>query len=296
MRGRGEGSIYRRSSDNRWVGQVELARHPDGKRRRARVVRNKRAEVVAALDELRRQVKESGGQIPDRETVLGDYLEYWLQDVVSTRDVTESTLTEYRKRVRRISKSLGRTRLVALTTPHVRRFAVELSNQYEPKTARSTLESLRSALRSAEADGLIFRNPAEAVSIPRTRTAKVDDALTEAESEALLKAADGAPLEALFWFALKYGLRLGELLDLRWADVDFDADELTVHKSKTRSGVRTLPLITEAKAQLRRHHRSGNEPPNDSRVFCRDDGRRLSPQMTRKHWNDLLKPVASLHG
>ena len=295
MRGKGEGSIYRRRSDDRWVGQVELPRGVKGERKRARVVRNKRADVVAALDELRYQMRETGGMVPDRSTRLGDYLNYWLTDIVPTADVSQSTIAEYDKRIRRIVPALGHIRLSALTVPHVRRLAVELSAKYAPKTSRTTLETLRAALRSAEADELIFKNPASLVSIPRTRKAKIDDSLTNDEAEAFLKTAADDDLEALFWLAVNYGLRLGELLDLRWADVDFDSSMMTIRRAKTQAGVRDIPLVDEAVSQLRTRFQISGKANADDLVFARADGRKSSPQMTRKRWNDLLRLAGIEH-
>lgn len=80
MRGQGEGSIYRRG-DGYWVGQVEIGHYPNGRRRRARVVRRYRADVVEALDELRRQVRD--GVVPDRTRSVATFLAFWLDEVAA---------------------------------------------------------------------------------------------------------------------------------------------------------------------------------------------------------------------
>lgn len=112
---------------------------------------------------------------------------------------------------------------------------------------------------------MIGRNPAEHVSGPRTPTVEVDDTLTADEARAALAAAEGdAELGALWWLALSYGLRLSELLDLRWSDVA--GGELTVRRSKTAAGVRTLPLTDDAKRVLRRTDAASRSPR--SRAMC----------------------------
>jgi integrase len=250
VRGKGEGSIYQRA-DGYWVGSVEAGRYTNGKRRRARVVRRRRADVVEALDELRRQVGQ--GVLPDRVRSVETYLTFWLDEVAATR-VSESSLIEYRKRVRRITPTIGQVKLGKLSTVHVQRLANQLARTYprSPKTRSITLDTLRQALRWAVHAGILLRNPAEGVTGPRTPMAKVDDSLTADEARQALAAAQGDDLEALVWLALKYGLRLGELLDLRWSDVDLKGGELTVRRAstKTDAGHRTLPLIPEAKRQL----------------------------------------------
>ncbi len=216
------------------MGQVEIGHSLDGRRRYSRVVRKRRAEVVEALDELRRQAKE--GVVPDKTTTVAKFLDFWLEDVVR-HQVAESSHVEYAKRVKRISAQVGHVKLGRLTVPHVQAFAAELGRRYSPKTARTTLETFRTALRWAQSADMIARNPAEHVSIARAPTAKVDDALTAEEAAAVLKAAEGDELEALVWLAVKYGMRLGELLDLRWGDIGFESGELHVRKSKTQAGI-----------------------------------------------------------
>jgi integrase len=295
VRGKGEGSIYRRG-DGYWVGRVEAGRYPNGRRRRAYVVRKKRADVVEALDELRREVKD--GVVPDRTRTVATYLDWWLTDVIAGQ-VSESSLAEYRKRIRRVTPNIGHVKLGKLTTAHVQALAAVLADRYprSPKTRATTLETLRQALRWAVAADLIARNPAEHVTNPRTPIAKVDDTLTGEEAKAVLVAAEGDELEALVWLALKYGLRLGELLDLRWADVDLAGKELTVRRAstKTDAGHRTLPLIPEAARQLNAHRRRQKVHALDAYVFSSAAGARRAPQQTRTAWSAILAKAKVKH-
>lgn len=295
MRGKGEGSIYRRA-DGYWVGQLEAGHYPNGRRRRVRVVRRYRADVVDALDELRQQVKI--GVVPDRTRTVGTFLDFWLTDVIAGQ-VSESSLTEYRKRLRRVRPNIGKVKLGRLTTAHVQALATDLAARYprSPKTRSTTLDTLRQALRWAVAADLIVRNPAEHVTNPRTPVAKIDDTLTAEEAKAVLAAAEGDELEALVWLALKYGLRLGELLDLRWAEIDFDSDELTVRRAstKTDAGHRTLPLIPEATRVLKAHRRRQTVRAIDGYVFPAPAGGRSSPQRTRTAWSAILEKAEVEH-
>lgn len=293
VRGKGEGSVYKRA-DGYWVGQIEAGRDAHGKRRRARVVRKRKADALAALDDLRRQTRD--GVIPDRTRTVATFLDFWLDEVIAGQ-VTASSLAEYRKRVARIVPSIGHVKLGKLTTPHVQALANDLADRYPRgvKTRQTTLATLRQALRWAVAAGLIARNPAEHVSGPRTTAAKVDDALTADEAAAVLSAAAGDDLEALVWLALKYGLRLGELLDLRWSDVDLDRGELVVRQAKTRAGVRTLPIIPEAAAVLRSHRARSLVTGTDGYVFPTSVGTRRSPQRTREDWSRILAAAGVEH-
>ena len=293
MRGKGEGSIYRRA-DGYWVGAIEAGRYPNGGRRKLRVVRKRRQDVVAALDELRQQV--TAGAVPDRTTSVARFLEFWL-DEVAAGNVTASSLNEYRKRIRRVVPVIGDVKLHRLTTAHVQRLANQLTGTYpqSPKTVRTTLETLRSALRWAVHAGMIVRNPAEGVRVRSAPAPKIDDTLTADEARAVIAAADGTDLHALAYLALTYGMRQGELLDLRWRDIDFDAGTLDVRKSKTRAGVRTLPLTDEAARLLRAHRRLIPMRGPDGYVFPGRDGGRRSPQHTRTQWSQLLERAGIEH-
>jgi integrase len=294
-RGKGEGSIYRRG-DGYWVGSVEAGRDEHGRRKKARVVRRYRADVVTALDELRRHVAQ--GVVPDRSRSVEQYLTWWL-DEVAANQVSAGSLHEYGTRVKRITPEIGHHKLANLRTPHVQALANRLARTYprSPKTRATTLATLRQALRWAVGAELIVRNPAEGVTGPKTPVAKVDDTMEADEAKAVLKAAEGDALEAMYWLAVNYGLRIGELMALRWPDVDFAEGEITVRRSATKSdaGHRTLPLIDDAKRVLQAHRRKQPVTQIDGYVFCRATGQRLYHALVHRRWNDLLTKAGITH-
>ena len=294
MRGKGEGSIYKRA-DGYWVGQIEAGRDPGGRRRYARVVRRYKADVLDELPELKRSVTE--GVVPDRTTTVENYLDFWLTDVVRGQ-VAESSYKEYEKRLRRVKPHVGRVKLGKLTAPHIQALASHLAEKYprSPKTRSTTLDTLRQALKWAVAAGMRSTNPAEHVQGPKSVVAKVDDTLTADEAKAVLKLAEDDRLYALVWLALKYGLRLGELLNLRWSDIDLAKREMTVRRSstKTDAGHRTLPLIEDAKQVLQAHRKLCTVSSIDGYLFT-IGGAQLSPQRTREHWSGVLEKAEIKH-
>jgi integrase len=295
VRGRGEGSIYRRA-DGYWVGAVEAGRYPNGRRRRARVVRARRVDVIDALDELRRHAQQ--GIVGDRTRTVATYLEFWLDDVIAGQ-IGAETLRDYRKRVRRINPHIGHVKLAKLNATHVQALVNELARRYprSPGTRAGTLATLRQALRWAVGAQLIPRNPAEMATTGPRQAIKVDDTLTADEAKAVLRsAADDVELGALWWLALTYGLRLGELLDLRWSDIG-DHD-LTVRRAKTRAGVRTLPLIPEAKRVLQDHRETSRRREVlsiEGYVFPSRVGTKRTDKRTREKWNALLRQAGIKH-
>ncbi|HET6950017.1 MAG TPA: site-specific integrase, partial [Acidimicrobiales bacterium] len=91
------------------------------------------------------------------------------------------------------------------------------------------------------------------------------------------------------------GLRLGELLDLRWGDIDLTSKELIVRRSKTAAGVRTLPLIPEAVRVLKAHRRRQKVHALGGYLFPSPAGARRSPQRTRTTWSSILADAGVGH-
>lgn len=247
-RGKGEGSIYQQA-DGWWVGSVERPRRPDGRRRRARILRRRRQDVVDEIAALK--ARAAGDNTINGTQTVAEYLDFWLTEVAAG-EITANSLTTYTAHVDRIRPHIGAVRVDRLTKAHVQVLANKLAADFAPKTRQVTLSALRRAIEWGVPD-YFPTNPARGVRGPRQVTAKIDDALTADESRAVLTAAVGDRYYALYYLALKYGLRIGELLGLRWADIDLDSGELTVERAKTVAGERTLPLIDEAATVIATH-------------------------------------------
>jgi integrase len=145
--------------------------------------------------------------------------------------------------------------------PGIERLDAELS----PRTVQYVHVTLHSALKQAVMDGLIPRNPTEAVKPPQVRRKEMKP-LTPEQVKVLLEAACGDRLEALYVLAVTTGLRQGELLGLRWEDVDLEAGTLQVRRTlvtakdgpqltapKTKGSRRTVRLTQSALNALRSH-------------------------------------------
>lgn len=290
-RGHGEGSVYKRA-DGYWVAAAEAGRTPDGRRRRVRVVRKRKADVLQALAELKRQADE--GALPDRSATVASLLDFWLAEVASP-GITAGTLKEYKVRIGRIVPAIGHIRLAKLGVPHCQALANDLGRKYSVGTARNTLTTLRTALDWAVGADLLAKNPAKYASLGRAPATRVDDTLQPAEVDAVLAAAAGTDMEALAVLALRYGLRLGELLALRWDDVDLDGGELSVRKSKTQAGERSLPLLPEVASVLRAHRARAARIGGQGYVFPNRHGGQTEPGAVRAAWNGLLAQAGVEH-
>lgn len=164
-----------------------------------------------------------------------------------------------------------------------RRTGVELVELDEPisaQTAQHALRLLSGAFDDAVTRGIIHANPAAPVSLPRQRTtSRSQTDPDEDETWTFLDADEIARLDALpdrrralFVTAVYTGLRLGELLALRWADVDFERGRVRVRRSKNGKP-RTVPLLDPARAALELARSIRTARQHDSAlVFCREDG------------------------
>ena len=236
QRGNGEGSIYEHKRNGKKVGYrgahtVHTAtgpkrRYMSGKTREE--VRQKLTKAMADRD---------GGLIfDDGGLTVGEYVERWLKDSVRGT-VRQSTYETYGYMAYpHIVPALGRVKLKTLTPVRVRTFYREkLDAGLSSATVRKMHGVLQKALDQAVSDGLIPRNAAKGIRLSQGKKKEIRP-LSPDETRVLLIAARGDRLEALYLLAISTGLREGELLALRWEDVDLEAAVLRVSRTLTRSG------------------------------------------------------------
>ncbi len=215
-RANGEGSISKRK-DGRWEGRytVETAL---GSRRRA-VYGKTRGEVAKKLAAAPREETSS----MDPNLLVKDYLKGWLEDSVRA-SVRPTTFSRYESLVRlHINPGLGGTRLLKLTPTKVQALYRErLDSGCSPRTVQYVHVTLHKALDQAIKWQMVSANVTEAVTVPRVTKEEVRP-LSPAQVKVFLKAVRGERLEPMFTLAVTTGMRQGELLGLKWEDVDLDA-------------------------------------------------------------------------
>ncbi len=260
-RGHGEGSLYQRD-DGSWRAMIDLGWH-DGKRVRRSVSGKTRREVVEKLTVIRRRMEAGLQPTSDRLTV-GAYLDDWLDASRST--VRPSTWRRYAGMVRtHHAAHVGRVSLTKLTPGDVERMLRAMAdNGLSARTCHHARAILRTALTRAVRHGLILRNAAGLAEPPHVEHREVE-AWDAPQVRTFLENIRGHRLEALFTIAVVTGLRQGELLGLRWSDVDLAAGTLRVRhalqrvdgrlelvETKTPRSRRTLPLPELALQALRK--------------------------------------------
>lgn len=252
-RANGEGTIYRRK-DGRYEG-AGYFRTASGALKRVRVYGRTRVEVDRKLTEARADAQR-GAVVPDRPWTLSAYLDYWLETIVRITK-RPKTYEQYEMAVRLYLKpglgshDLGR--LTAVTTQAY--FNQLLLDGHSVRKTQIIRTALSAALNRAVREELVSRNVARLVELPSYEPAPVVPWSAD-EAGRFLSAARISPLYAAFVLSMLYGLRRGEVLGLRWQDVDLHANQIHVRQQlqrvgrdlvvgpvKTSAGRRDLPVL-----------------------------------------------------
>ncbi|RBM16837.1 site-specific integrase [Streptomyces sp. PT12] len=226
----GAGTITKRA-DGRYQAAVYVPQ-PDGTRARKYAYGKTWAECDAKRRELLAKA-EKGVPVPTRSAKLAEWLPYWLEHIVGPRRRL-STYDKYEAHIRRyLVPMLGTRRLESLGVADVRRFLARLEKRTTAATAKEAHRVLRSALTAACREELISRNVASLVEPPRPKSRELAP-WTLDETLTFLAAARKDPLYAAFMLAITLGLRRGEIVGLRWSDVDVDNRVLHVRQQTQR--------------------------------------------------------------
>jgi integrase len=257
----GEGSVYKRK-DGYWVGAFDVST-TSGARKRVVVYGKTLAGVRDKLSKVQQDVR-SGIPVPDKVWKLGPYLEYWLENFVK-RNRRPASYNLYEMIVRLYLKpGLGSRKLTSLTVPMVQEF---LNRRLQKGDSIRKVQVMRTvlsaALTRAVREELIIRNVARLVELPQWQRDTIRPWAAD-EARAFLSAAKPDPLYVAFVLLISYGLRRGEVLGLRWEDIDFDGGTIHIHQQlqrvrgelflapvKTQAGRRGLPLLDVAAEALK---------------------------------------------
>ncbi|MET7643905.1 site-specific integrase [Streptomyces sp. NPDC005426] len=290
----GAGTITKRK-DGRYQAAVYVLQ-PDGTRARKFAYGKTWAECDAKRRELLVKV-DQGVPVPTRSAKLSEWLPYWLDNVVKPRRKL-STYDKYEAHVRLyLVPMVGGKRLESLGVADVRRFLAQLENKTTAATAKESHRVLRTALTAACREELITRNVASLVEPPQAKSRELSPWSLD-ETLTFLAAARMDPLYAAFVLAITMGLRRGELVGLRWTDVDLESRVLYVRQqTQRRRGVlydddpkgrrrRAVPLPAMCIAPLRWHRmrqvdakaRAGESWQEGGHVFVTRTGRPVEPR------------------
>lgn len=320
----------RTTADGRTVFTQRVELPPDpatGQRKRTRITAATEKElnkkVLAKLKEI-----ESGTVVDRSERTVGEFLEYWLAHAIRGAK-RETTAESYAEMVRRILKPrLGSVRLQTLHQSQIQRTYSELlangrsdgKGGLSARTVRYAHMVLLGALRDGVSWGMVGRNVAELAEPPRSSSPEMT-VWTEAEVEAFLSQAAKDPYEPVWSLLATTGMRRGEVLGLRWGDVDLERGEVHVRRAlvrtddgravisgtKTKRGTRMIVLFPAAVEALKeakkraaeRALKSGTGWDPNAPVCATNRGTMILPDNLRRKFRVLCEaagvPVIRIH-
>lgn len=228
-RPRGSGSIYK-IAPGRYRGALVYSDPDSGTRRRKVVAGRSEGEVRDKLNEVRAELARTGR--PASRMTLADYLRRWLQ---GERDRVRPTTWMSRQLhvARHITPAIGGLSLARVRPSDVERMTSSMvAAGLAGRTARHVRATLRRALADAQRDGLVAQNVAALARPPRVEPRELH-ILTAEETSSLIRRTADDPLGTLWAVAALTGMRAGELLGLRWSDVDLHSPEPTLTVNRT---------------------------------------------------------------
>lgn len=172
----------------------------------------------------------------DKNMTFGEYLDRWMNDAVRGT-IRESTYSRDMYLItNHVKPTLGRIKLKNVNALHLQGlYRDRLDSGLSGSTVQKIHHVMHKAFSQAVKWDLIVRNPADAVKVPTASTKEMHP-LSAPEARQLLEAARGDRLEAFYVLALHTGMRSGELLGLKWADVDLNNATIRVRRTLTRVG------------------------------------------------------------
>lgn len=279
----GTGGIRRRAN-GRWEASLSLG-VVQGRRRRLVAYGRTRADAQAALG---RKIKdyEAGSIPPNDQLTVHQLFAIWLRDVVAA--LSPTTRRSYAMNAQRITRALGEVKLQHLRAGDLQALYAALRRQgLAANTIRSTHLVASAALGWAERMEYIARSPTRRVHAPRYEPSR-RRTFTAAEAQAVMAQAKGDRLAAYWWLLITTGARPGELLSLRWDDVDLERGVFLIRASKTAAGKRLNPICAPAGRALQALQ-AEQPTPRPVYVFPGGQGNgHMKEETVRAAWYRLL--------
>ena len=282
-RANGEGSIVKRMRNGKQVGwraSITIGYNDNGKPIRKEFEGKTQSDVKNKLEQYKKEMLLGTISSDDKITV-SEWFYTWLYDH-RIQDLKPKSFEKYEGIYRNYIKDseLGKVKLKDLRVTHIQRYYNKLQkvDNKPPSTIKGINTRLKPCLGEAEKQGYIQKNYCKMVTLPKDNNTKTIKVLSKEEQQRFIEAIKGHKLEMLFLVALGTGLRLGELLGLKWSDIDFNTGMLTVNRTlsrsknpvtgvyeileqtpKTKNSNRTIPIPNDILNKLKEHKKNQNK-------------------------------------
>jgi integrase len=299
-----------RKRGNSWVAIIDLDR-TDGKRHQHWITCKSEHEAETKLTAALRE-RDLGIYVKPQKTNVQDFLTRWLAEYAKP-NLTPRSYERYGCITNNyLIPAFGQIHLAQLRPEHLQKhYAAMLEKGLSPRSVRYHHVVLHKALQTALKLGMVMRNVADGVDVPRAHPNEIQ-VWDEAEVRQFLEAAKGTKYYPLFYLSLYTGARRGELLALRWQDVDFIYSQIYINRSlhhlasgayvftapKTAKSRRTIALPPSAYLVLEKYRKDKEAEEllwerqiKDSDLVFSDLGKPWRPSSVSRAWVNLAAKV-----
>jgi integrase len=318
----------RRRGERSWEIKFDLGADPLTGKRRIRYVAFKGTKRAAEIELARLVAQNAAGEgVDPSKSTVAEFADRWERDW-ATANVGLKTLERYRQLLRLYVKPhIGSVRIQKLRAVHLNELYSALlrsggrnGRSLSPRSVGHVHRVLHRALGHAATWGVVSQNVASLVAPPPGPDDEMN-ILTEEQIGAILRHLEGRTLRPIVSFLLGTGARRGEVLALRWSDVDFKKNVVRIERSleqtkgslrikspKTKKGRRNVTISPWLAAELRSHRARQDERrlslgagrvPDNTPVFARWNGELRSPSRLSQDFAaamDALKIECTMHG
>ena len=308
------GSLRKRHPKS-WQITIELPKDPiTGKRvRKYKTVQGTKKEAERAMHDYIREL-EKGYYVTDSKIVISEWIDTWLEVYIEP-NVSPTTLSRYQGMISRYIKPIiGHIQVQQLNTLAVQAWVNGLKvspisgKPMAAATVKHAYHVLKGAMDKAVLAGIIHRSPCSGIMLPKGQK-KAAVIFDEAQIKQLIQAAKGTEMEIVIYMELCLGLRRGELLGLRWCDIDWENNQIhivqnrvvvngksVVKEPKTESSIRVLDAPDLLMKKLRIHRgkcienrmRLGLGYTVTDYIIVHQDGRPIYPEYLSQMLTKLL--------
>jgi len=322
-RGAGEGSITQRK-DLLWQGSVTVGRNKNGTQKRKYFYGKTRTEVAKKINSALKELQEGTYVDTSLDNTVKQWMTHWLWNY-KKMNLKPTTFEQYECLLRKyLYTALGNVRLLDLTTDKLQQLYNEMKESgLSAKTIRTLNVVLHAGLKQAVWNGLINKNITEQVVLPRDEYKEMR-VLTKEEQDKLIATVMSDRMGNAIIFSLFTGVRRGELLSLKWEDIDMEKrlvfvkrtvnrvknygegegkTMLVISDAKTPKSRRTIPIVETLFNLLLQHKKIQDEEKalagelyeDNDLVFATELGKIIDPTNFNRTFARMLKRAGVEH-